>query len=78
MLLVSSKTNDADDDMGRVSVPKRMNFWKISKGGVVIFNPKIYIADLGPLNKALQYNFLKMRGGGQKTFGTFPKNHPFW
>ena len=27
-----------------------------------------------------QYDFLKMRGrgGGQRPFGTFPKNHPFW
>ena len=31
-------------------VPKRMNFWKISKGGGgVIFNPKIYVADFEPL-----------------------------
>ena len=37
-----------------------------------IFNPKIYIADFGPLYRAssdvyrkkLQYNFPKMRGGG--------------
>ena len=28
--------------------------------------------------KNLQHNFLKMRGGGQRPFGTFPKIHPFW
>ena len=32
---------------GRVAVPKQMNFRKSSKGGGLIFNPKIYIADLG-------------------------------
>ena len=25
-----------------------------------------------------QHDFLKMRGGGQRPFGTFPKIHPFW
>ena len=25
-----------------------------------------------------QYDFPKMRGGGQRPFGTFPKIHPFW
>ena len=35
---------------GRVRVPKRMIFWKISKRGVgVVFNPKIHIADFGIL-----------------------------
>ena len=28
--------------------------------------------------KNLQYNFPKMRGGGQRLFGTFPKIHLFW
>ena len=28
--------------------------------------------------KNLQHNFSKMRGGGQRPFGTFPKIHPFW
>ena len=28
--------------------------------------------------KNLQHNFPKMRGGGQRPFGTFPKIHPFW
>ena len=38
------------DSEGRVRVPKWMNFRKTSKGGgEVIFNPKIYIADFGPL-----------------------------
>ena len=26
----------------------------------------------------LQHNFSKMVGGGQRPFGIFPKNHPFW
>ena len=28
--------------------------------------------------KNLQYDFTKMRGGGQMPFGSFPKIHPFW
>ena len=28
--------------------------------------------------KNLQHKFPKMRGGGQRPFGTFPKIHPFW
>ena len=28
--------------------------------------------------KELQYNFRKMRGGGSKAFGFFPKIHPIW
>ena len=30
------------------------------------------------LSQSPQYNFLKMRGGGQRLFGTFPKIHQFW
>ena len=30
------------------------------------------------LSRKAQCNFPKMRGGGQKPFGTFPKIHPFW
>ena len=38
---------------GRMEIPKRMFFRKSSKrGGGVISNPKIYIADFGPLNRA--------------------------
>ena len=33
---------------GRVLLPKRMNFRKTSKGGV-IFNPRIYAADFEPI-----------------------------
>ena len=44
---------------GRVALPDWMNFRKSSRGGGVIFNPKIYIADFGPLKRAL--------------FGHFPK-----
>ena len=28
--------------------------------------------------KKLQHNFPKMRGGGQRPFGIFPKNNPIW
>ena len=30
------------------------------------------------IKKNLQHNFPKMRGGGQRPFGIFPKNHPIW
>ena len=72
--------------MGRVPLPHQMNFWKNSKWGV-IFNPKIYVADFchyrryfgHEFRKKLQYDFPKFRGaGGQRSFGTFPKIHPFW
>ena len=52
-----------------------------------IFNPKIYTADFGPFNRAfcstfpkkkMQHDITKMRGGGQRPFGSFPKTHPFW
>ena len=46
----------------RVRVPKQMIFWKGSKGWGgegVIFNPKIYNADFGPLNRALKKAFSK-------------------
>ena len=38
-------------------LPKRMNFLKTSKGGGVIFNPKIYGADL----ENLKQGFLSMK-----------------
>ena len=45
---------------------------KFQRGGGVIFNPKNYMADVGPLYRALkrafrekmQYDFPKMRVGG--------------
>ena len=51
---------------GRVALPNRMSFRKSAKGGAgVIFNPKIDIADFGPIKgvffyvfrKKMQYNF---------------------
>ena len=36
---------------GRMASPKRMNFRKSSRGGV-ISNPKTYVADFGPLDRA--------------------------
>ena len=30
---------------GRISLSNRMNFWKRARGGGVIFDPKIYVAD---------------------------------
>ena len=45
---------DSDSYKGRVGQTKQMNFRKTSKGGRgVIFNPKIYVADLGTLGRAL-------------------------
>ena len=39
---------------GRITPPNRMNFQKSSKeGGGVIFNPKIYVADVGFLSMKL-------------------------
>ena len=38
---------------GRVALPNRMNFWKSSKGGEVIFNLKIYVADFGNFKQGL-------------------------
>ena len=43
-------TNLMSGSKGRVTVPKRMNFQKSSEGGGVISNPKINIAEFGPLN----------------------------
>ena len=44
--------SDASSTKGRVTLPKRMNFQKNSKrGGGIIFNPKIYVADFGPFNR---------------------------
>ena len=39
-------------DKGRVRLTDLMNFRKSSERGGVIFNPKIYIAKFGPLNRA--------------------------
>ena len=39
-------------DKGRVTFPNRINFRKSSGRGGVISNPKIYIAQFGPLNMA--------------------------
>ena len=62
-----------------------MNFRKSSKGGgsfsIQKFMLQIFaiIDDTSVMNfrKNLQHNFPKMRGGGQRPFGTFPKIHPF-
>ena len=36
-------------------------FGKAPKGGWVIFNPKKYVADFGPLNRAYKPDFLKKK-----------------
>ena len=40
----------------------------------------LLIDDTSVMNfgKNLQYDFPKMRGGGQRRFGIFPKIHLFW
>ena len=54
-------------------IAKCMFFGKGPKGGGgVFFNPKIYIADFGPLNEALEF-FSKMRGGS-KAVWNFSEN----
>ena len=71
---------------GRVTLPKQINFWKSSeRGGGVISNPKIYIADFCHYKRFFGHVFLKncnmifrKGGGGQRPFGIFPKIHPFW
>ena len=44
---------------GRMALPNPMNFRSKVPRGVVIFNPKIYIADFGPLYRALKRDFRK-------------------
>ena len=52
------------------------------RGVGLIFNPKIYLADFGPLNRTfwivISKKNPKMRGEGQRPFGTFLIIHPFW
>ena len=38
--------------LGQVTLPNGMKCWKSSKGGGVIFKPKIYIANFGPFYRA--------------------------
>ena len=40
--------------------------------------PHVWFLRLYSLIKNSQHDFPKMRGGGQRPFGTFPKIHPFW
>ena len=39
---------------------KRMNFWKTTKGGGVIFHPKSYVADFGPLYRGFSDVFRRI------------------
>ena len=52
LVLINERINANSLNKGRMASPKRMNFRKSSRGGGVIFNPKNYIADFGPLNRA--------------------------
>ena len=47
-----------DCPQGRVTLPNQVNIRKSSKGGV-IFNPKIHIADCGPLQRFFSNAFRK-------------------
>ena len=40
--------------------------------------PHVWFLRLYSFLKNPQHDFPKMRGGGQRPFGTFPKIHPFW
>ena len=53
--------------------PKGMNFRKSSKGGWVIFDPKTYVADFGPLNGQCSEN----EGGGSKAILNFSENSSY-
>ena len=68
---------------GRAASPKRMNFWKSSKrGGGVISNPKIYVADFGHLNRAFwAWNWYKRVISGyvfQQLYWEKSKQDTFW
>ena len=65
------------DSKGRVRLTKRMNFRKSSKNLYFRFWTVIHGFKEG-FSKKLQYNFPKMRGGGQRLFGIFPKIHLIW
>ena len=39
--------------LGRVPLPNWMIFWKSAKGGGIIFNPKIYVADFGNFKEGI-------------------------
>ena len=68
-----------------------MNFRKSSEGGEgrgeIISDPKIYVADFCHYkgyfghefwNKSATWFSKNEVGGGQRPFGAFPKNKPFW
>ena len=66
--------------------PKGMNFRKSSKGGWVIFDPKTYVADFGPLNGSLNRAFFleknatqcsENEGGGSKAILNFSENSSY-
>ena len=48
---------------------------RVPKGGAII-PPRIY--ETISILKNVQHNFQKMRGGGQRLFGIFPKIHLLW
>ena len=53
---------------GLFPIPKKLlQIFAIIKGSSVM-----------NFGKNPQHDFPKMRGGGQRPFGTFPKIHPFW
>ena len=69
---------------GAGDVTKTDEFSKKFQRRGVIFNPKNYVAEFGPLDRALfgrfpkkwQHDFPKMRGGRVK--GTYLKIYAFW
>ena len=43
-----------------MTLPKRINFRKSSKGGRgIFFNPKIYLTEFGPFNRAFEHEIDK-------------------
>ena len=74
------------DGKGRVRVPKRMNFWKSSKGREVgsflikkfmLQVMDLYIGFFGRSEKNARI-FSENEGGGQRPYEIFAKIHPFW
>ena len=70
------------ESVGRVRVPKRMNWGHFPFKNVCCKFWTFIGFFLDMIPKKLQYNFPKrgsgLVGGGQRPFGIFPKIHPFW
>ena len=73
------------DQLKKVTQKKSLCIWQqgslfliLSYPGLFKNIPHVWFLRLYSCLKNLQHDFPKMRGGGQRPFGTFPKIHPFW